>query len=155
MDAKRAASEFGRLYADVYRHLHRRRDPRAHRPSGETLALLQHLRDTGPLTVTEAARHFDRSQSAMSERMERMLERGLLARLRDERDRRRHLLWLTPDAERLLREETEVLSSELLGRAAQRMNKADRQALVRGMRGLLDAAKREARAASVRRGDRR
>ncbi len=144
---------FGDLYAEAYRHLHRRRDPRQRRPSGETLALLQHLRDTGPLTVTEAARHFDRSQSAMSERIERLLRRGLLDRVRDERDRRRHFIWLTAAAEELLRDERDVLSRKLLLRAARRMGSADRAALLRGMRALIAAAGADARA-TARRGTR-
>jgi len=140
MDASRMAKHFGQLYAEAYRWFHRRRDPRTRRPSGEALALLQHLRDAGPLTVTEAARHFARSQAAMSGRFERLLRRGLLERAEDARDRRRHIVWLTPGAEELLRVESEVLSSGLLAKAARRMKATDRAALVRGMRALLAAA---------------
>jgi len=139
MDAADTANAFAELTVAVYRHAYRRRDPRRPRPGGEAVALLQHLRDSGPLTVTEAARHFDRSQSAMSDRLDRLEAQGLLQRLPDERDRRRHLVWLSPEGEAVLREENEVLSGSLLRRAAGRMDAQDRDALVRGMRALLEA----------------
>lgn len=145
MDGTETATVFAELYPEVYRRMYRRRDPRKPRPSGEALAMLQHLRDSGPLTVTEAARHFDRSQAAISERVERMIGRGLLARIEDERDRRRHFLWLTRKGEDLLRAESQVLSTDLVRRATARMDAADRVALIRGMRALLDASREDAR----------
>ncbi len=141
MDATETAKTFAELYSAIYWHAYRRRDPREQRPSGEALAMLQHLRDSGPLTVTEAARHFDRSQAAISERIERMLERGLVERIQDERDRRRHFVWLTEAGEKLLRVELEILSGELLVRAARRMQATDRAALIQGMRALSEAAR--------------
>ncbi len=144
MDATETAREFAELYPTVYRRMYRRRDPRESRPGGEALAMLQHLRDCGPLTVTEAARHFDRSQSAISERIERMVARGLLLRIEDERDRRRHFVWLSEKGEELLRVEREVLSPELLARATQGMTADDRAALIKGMRALVDSSRREA-----------
>ena len=128
------------LYPALFRHYYRRRDPRAWRPRPETMAVLEHLAATGPLTVTEAARHFDRSQSAMSELCERMMARGLLDRMPDERDRRRHLIWLTPQGRQVLAEARQVLSGELLRRAVERMRPEDRRQLVDGMRALLAAA---------------
>lgn len=143
MNARDEARAFAELFPAVYRHCYRRRDPREHRPSGESLAMLQHLIDSGPLTITEAARHFDRSQAAISERIERLLERGLVARLPDERDRRRHFVWVSEAGEQLVRREAEVLSSELLEQAFERMDAAHRDDLNRGMRALLAAARRQ------------
>lgn len=100
--------------------------------------MLQHLRDSGPLTVGEAALHFDRSQASISERFERLLEAGLVLRLVDERDRRRHLVWLTPAGEELLHRETRVLSPELLERALEQLRPVRREELLRGMRALID-----------------
>jgi len=145
MDAREAAREFADLYSTIYGLLYRRRDPRAWRPSGETLAMLQHLRDSGPLTVTEAARHFDRSQAAISERIEGLVERGLLDRIQDERDRRRHFVWLTEAGEELLRSEFEVLSSESLTGALQRLPPEERESLIRSTRALRDGAREYAR----------
>jgi len=145
MDADATAREFTTLVAAVYLHTYRRRDPREARISGEALAMLQHLRDGGPLTVSEAARHFDRAQSSVSERIRRLADRGLVESIRDERDRRRHLVWMTEAGEESLRRELEPFSAELLARAAARMSAADRRSLIRGVRALADAAREAAR----------
>jgi DNA-binding MarR family transcriptional regulator len=145
MNAENAARAFADAFAAVYRHTYRRRDPREPRVSGEALAMLQHLRDSGPLTITEAARHFGRSQSSVSERIQRLVRRGLLVSLADERDRRRHLIWLTPRGEDALRVETEVLSEERLTAAMRRLGATDRTKLLDGMLALLTAAGEVAR----------
>ena len=88
MEPKGAAREVAELYQECYLRLYQRLDPRAWRASQEALMMLQHLATTGPLTVTEAARHFDRSQASVSELVARLIRRGLLARMADERDRR-------------------------------------------------------------------
>lgn len=137
MDAPDAAHAFGTLFPEVYRHFYRRRDPREARTSGEALALLQHLQDSGPLTIGEAARHFDRSQASISERVERLIEQGLVTRLADERDRRRHLVWISAAGEALVAREAQVLSDELLERAFARLDAAVRAELVEGLRALL------------------
>ena len=144
MDARSTAARFAVLFPVLYGQFYNRRDPRAHRPSGEALAMLEHLRDSGPLTVTEAARHFDRSQAAISERIARLLERGLVERLPDERDQRRHFVWLTEAGEQVLRQEREILSRNLVERATRQMVAADRDALLRGIEALLDASRADA-----------
>ncbi|MCP3919130.1 MAG: MarR family transcriptional regulator [bacterium] len=141
MDLERTTEGYAGLFSAAYQLLHRRRDPRGYRPSGETLAVLYHLADSGPLTIDEAARHFDRSQSAISERIARMTERGLLTRIRDERDRRRHLVWLSEEGEELLRVEREVLSAESLTGALEEMSGDDRRALIQGTTALVEAAR--------------
>ena len=69
------------MFPETYRCFYRRQDPRKWRPSPETIAVLEHLAVSGPLTVTEAARHFDRSQSAMSEMFDRIIALDLLKRM--------------------------------------------------------------------------
>jgi len=113
--------------------------------------VLQHLAATGPLTVTEAARHFDRSQAAVSELVARLVRRGLLARLADERDRRRHLVWLTDAGHAMLRSMTQVLSPQLVVKALGRMAPAEREKLIYGMQALLGAAEANAREREERR----
>lgn len=139
MDAERAAWEFAELYRELYLRLYQRIDPRAWRPSQEALLVLQHLASTGPLTVSEAARHFDRSQASVSELVARLIRRGLLARMTDERDRRRHLVWLTDAGHALLREQIQVLAPQLLAAALSRMDRDERDRLIEGMRVLLTA----------------
>jgi len=64
--------------------------------------VLHHLSLTGPLTVTEAARHLGRAQSVMSEMIDHLEAKGFLARHRDTRDKRRTLVWLTAAGDQFL-----------------------------------------------------
>jgi DNA-binding MarR family transcriptional regulator len=134
------AEELGRLFPAIYLRLHARLPKRGHRPPADAMAVLQHLAISGPLTIGEAAQHFDRAQSVVSELVDRLSERKLVERIRDERDRRRVLVWLTPAALELLERDREVLSRELCEAALQRMKPATRRALLDGMRALVDAA---------------
>jgi DNA-binding MarR family transcriptional regulator len=139
MDTGRAADAFAELFSELYLRLYQRMDPRAWRPSQEALLVLGHLASTGPVTITEAARHFDRSQSAVSELVARLVRRGLLATMEDERDRRRHLVWLTDQGLELLRRTHRVLSPELLEAAFDRLDPDEREQLIRILRRLLEA----------------
>jgi DNA-binding MarR family transcriptional regulator len=134
------AEELGRLFPAIYLRLHARLPKRGHRPPADAMAVLQHLAISGPLTVGEAARHFDRAQSVASELVDRLTREGLVARIRDERDRRRVLVWLTPAGQALLERDREVLSAELCRAAMQKMKPHDRRALLDGMRALIAAA---------------
>ena len=58
--------------------------------------------DRDRVTVGELARELLVAQHSASELADRLAEKGLLARLSDERDRRRTLLALTPEAEAVL-----------------------------------------------------
>lgn len=108
--------------------------------TAESVAVVQHLADSGPLTVGEAARHMKRSQAAMSELIARLVRRGVLARLKDERDRRRTLIWLTEDGWAALDSARSVLSPELLEKAFRGMKPIERKTLIAGMRTLIDKA---------------
>ena len=138
--ARRDAEELGQLFPAIYLRLHARRPKRGHRAAGQSLAVLQHLALSGPLTVGEAARHFQRAQSVVSELVDRLAAEGFVERMRDERDRRRVLVWLTPAGFDELERDREVLSRELVGAAMERMKPAARRALVAGMRALVIAA---------------
>jgi DNA-binding MarR family transcriptional regulator len=139
-DARSAADELGRLFPAIYLRLHARRPKDGHRPPAQGRMVLQHLAMSGPITVGEAARHFARAQSVVSELVDRLAADGLVERMRDERDRRRVLVWLTPAGLELLEREREVLSSELARAAMARMKPAARRALLDGMRALVAAA---------------
>ena len=68
------AAEIAHLYPAVYARLHARWALGEKRPGAESLAVLQHLWQAGPLTVGEAARHFERAPSAVSELVDRLAE---------------------------------------------------------------------------------
>ena len=109
------------------------------------MAVLQHLAMAGPLTVGEAARHFERAQSVVSEIVDRLAAAGLVERMRDERDRRRVLVWLTPLGFDELERDRQVLSRELVLGAMQRMKPAARRALLDGLRALIAASDESAK----------
>ena len=134
------SATFAELFPAVYVHYCRRWKVDDYRPSHESAAILEHLMDSGPLTVTEAARHFGRSQAATSELLDRLRNRGLVDRIRDERDQRRHLIWLTKQGRDLTREIRRVLDPARLKRAFAKMTKAERRHLLEGMRALLRVA---------------
>jgi DNA-binding MarR family transcriptional regulator len=138
-DARAAADELGRLYPAIYLRLHARLPKPERRLPAQSVAVLQHLAMSGPLTVGEAARHFSRAQSVVSELVDRLVARGFVERMRDERDHRRVLVWLTPAGLDLIDRDRQVLSRELVLAAIERMKPAARRALLEGMRALVAA----------------
>lgn len=138
---KAAARTFARRYSEIFALFHRTL-PKRTPLTPESLGVLEHLRLSGPLTVTEAARHMDRAQSVMSEIIFRLEEKKLLCRLRDKRDHRRVLVWLTPLGEQALEREAEILSLERLESAFTYMPESDRQALFEKLELLLRLATR-------------
>jgi DNA-binding MarR family transcriptional regulator len=132
------AQRFGQLFPAVYLRFHRRDGKRSELP-GASRAVLQHLTLSGPLTVGEMARHLSRAQSVVSEIVEHLERDGWLERMRDPKDKRRSLVWLSEQGLAKLEREREVLSAELLAKAMARMTAADRSALLRGMQALIDA----------------
>lgn len=130
---------FSRLYAELFALFHRPENKRTSL-TPESMAVLEHLRLAGPLTVGEAARHMDRAQSVMSEIIDRLESKGLLCRLRDERDGRRVLVWLTPAGQRVLDDQSHILCSARLQAALARMNADDRTTLFEKLELLLRSA---------------
>lgn len=134
------AAEIAHLYPAVYARLHARWALGEKRPSAESLAVLQHLWQTGPLTVGEAARHFERAPSAVSELVDRLEANDWIARSPDGRDRRRTLLWLTDAGRAVLERSQQVLAGDALRAALAHMTDVDRERLVGGLRALVAAA---------------
>ncbi len=139
------AAAVAELFPAIYLRLHRRRSKGSYRPTAEAMAVLLHFETAGPLTVTEAARHMQRSQSTMSAIIDRLQRRGMIERMADRRDRRRTLVWLTPVGIALLAEERHVLDRGLLGGALGGMTAVERSNLVCGMRALVRAVKEDSK----------
>jgi DNA-binding MarR family transcriptional regulator len=95
---------------------------------------------SGPLTIGEMARHFARAQSVVSEIVDGLERKGLLERMRDARDRRRVLVWLTDEARETLTRRGQVLDADRVAQAMRRMPAARRLQLVDSMRALVAAA---------------
>lgn len=134
--AEETARLFSRRYGEVFALFHRTL-PKRTPLTPESLGVLEHLRLSGPLTVTEAARHMGRAQSVMSEIIVRLEGKKLLCRLRDQRDHRRVLVWLTPIGEKTLEQEAEILSEERLALAFTHMRSEDQLLLLEKLELLL------------------
>jgi DNA-binding MarR family transcriptional regulator len=135
------AERFAELFRAVYLTFHRRDRPRGQLP-GASRGVLEHLALAGPLTVGEAALHLGRAQSVVSEIVTHLERQGLLERERDPDDGRRTLIWLTPSGHEALRHDREVLSVDLLARALGRLPPAEAEALIEGLRKVIDLAER-------------
>ena len=133
------AATYAELFPAVYLRLHRR-DGKQRDLSAASRGVLQHLTLTGPLTIGELSTHLDRAQSATSEIVDHLEADGLLERMRDPRDKRRVLVWLTEEGHMRLAHDRQVLSLELLERAIAALAPNEREALIEGTRALLRAA---------------
>jgi DNA-binding MarR family transcriptional regulator len=142
------AAEFCALFPAVYVRFCRRGQDDASRLTPQMDAVLHHLSMSGPLTVGEMARHLGRAQSVVSEIVAGMVKRGLLERMRDRRDKRRALVWLTDAAHDLLVRRSQVLDPELVAAALKKLGPDERDHLVRGMRALVGAAEQAAEPAT-------
>ena len=133
------ADAFERAFQQVYLRFHRRDGRRSQLPNASR-AVLMHLAQSGPLTVTEAARHLDRAQSVVSDIVTHLELKGLLERESDPSDRRRTLVWLTPAGMAQLERDAQVLSPELLRAAGARLDPALRERLLADLDALADVA---------------
>ncbi len=138
-DERAHAERFAELFRAVYLTFHRRDGPRS-QLAGASRAVLEHLAMAGPLTVGEAAAHLNRAQSVISEIVAHLERQGLLEREDDPADRRRTLIWLTPQGHDALRRDREVLSVDLLARAMARLPPGHADELTAGLRTLVDLA---------------
>ncbi len=140
MSMGEVATDVSQLFGQLYLHLHPRRSAQEYRPNRAALGVLRHLALSGPLTVSEAGKHFGRSQSAISETLSRLVKRGLVERREDERDRRRHLMWLTREGRQLVSDESEPLDRALVSDVLARMTATQRTALVASLRNFAEVA---------------
>lgn len=142
-ELRELAARIARLDAAIYKRFHAGRTQVAGEVTPRMVAVLRHLAVSGPLTVGEQANHLGLSRAAMTELIDRLEDRGLVARMRDEEDRRRVFVWLTDDG----RDHVAGLpdADDPLVRAVAAMTAPDRNRLVTGMEALLAAADIETR----------
>jgi DNA-binding MarR family transcriptional regulator len=76
----------------------------------------------------------------VSEIVEQLVRHDWLAKVRDENDRRRTLVWLTDQGRSRLVEDQSVLSANILEQAITRMRPEERSMLIEGTQALLRAA---------------
>ena len=135
LDAPVAARRVARLFPEVYRRYHSagRLHPGAELPmTRRSLEVLRHLAAAGPLTVGEQAIHLGLRRNSVSELLQRLESRGLVARIRDERDERRVLVWLTDAGTSVVDRIGEVLAPDRLEEALAGLSPHERAIVVHG-----------------------
>jgi DNA-binding MarR family transcriptional regulator len=134
--------QFMQLFSATFALCHRRGAPDGLAITPEGRALLGHLLWSGPLPIGELALHMKRAQSVVSESVAVLVSHRLLAKVRDPRDGRRTLVWLTERAQTWLAEEQEPLDRQRLGAALGAMAPEHRRRLLDSMKRLVSAAER-------------
>jgi DNA-binding MarR family transcriptional regulator len=139
--AEAAARRVARLFPEVYRRYHWANRVRgADLPvTRRALEVLQHLSLSGPLTVGEQAEHLGLRRNSVSELLQRLEAKGLVARIRDERDERRVLVWLTDAGRDVVSRVGQVLAPDLIAQVMANLSPEERAAVVRGVELLATA----------------
>ena len=139
MDAQSFATHFGELYRELYRLAVRQVDDGRRVMSAETCALLLHLAQAGPMSLSELTRHLGRAASTLSAKVAELEDQGLLARQRDKHDARRALIWLSPQGRSALLASLDVLDTPRVASAAAQLGEAQREQILEGLRALIGA----------------
>lgn len=105
---------------------------------------LLYLLAGGERGQSELARELGLSAASLTRLIDRLEERGLVARRRDEDDRRRVVVDLEPAGQEVLGQ-TRTLRGSPLHEAVEAMSPADRRRLLETLRGLVEATRALAR----------
>ncbi|HEX3604713.1 MAG TPA: MarR family transcriptional regulator [Candidatus Dormibacteraeota bacterium] len=141
MDAEAVIAEVRLLYPAVLRRFQasRQRIPGSD-VTPRMLGLLRLLSVAGPLSVGDQARHMGLSRATATELVDRLESKGLAARIRDGKDRRRVFVSLTEAGRERAAAHPEVIACDEMLRAVELMSPVDRRSLIVGLRALLAAA---------------
>jgi DNA-binding MarR family transcriptional regulator len=141
----REALAHARRIAELYGEMWRRFQPPRQSIEGSDvtprmLALLRHLEGAGPLTVGEQAAHLGIGRAATSEMIDRLEGKGLVAKMRDERDHRRVFVWLTDEGRRRVASLAGSVLDPPFLRAVSAITHEQRRQIIEGLEALLRAA---------------
>lgn len=142
MDASAFAQDFEALFRETYRRAARRVEDKRARLTPETIALLEHLAMSGPLTPGEMAKHLKRAPSTLSEMLDHLLNSGFMERDRDPHDARKSLVWLSDQGRSALQEANRVLDLSILTQATRGWAPDERATLLRQFESLVTAMRR-------------
>lgn len=135
------AHEIARLHSAMWHRFHTHRQPIVGSDvTPRMLGILRHLADSGPLTVGEQAMHLGMSRATASEVIDRMESKGLVERMRDERDQRRVFVWLTSEGRRRVASLAGSLTDDPFVAAVAALPTRSRKQIIEGLRALLKAA---------------
>jgi DNA-binding MarR family transcriptional regulator len=140
-DAVEAAGEIARLYAAMWRRFH---SPKQRIVGFDVtprmLGILRHLADAGPLTVGEQALHLGIGRATATELIDRLEAKGLVERMRDQRDQRRVFVWLTEGGRQRVVDLAGSLLDDPFVTAVAALPAETRRQIIDGLGALLRAA---------------
>jgi DNA-binding MarR family transcriptional regulator len=143
MDTETFAQRFEALYDDLYQLAVRRVRDKRERLSSETTGFLLHLAQAGPMSLSELTKHLNRAASTLSEMVDHLEIKALVQRQPDPTDRRKTLIWLTPQGRERLTDALSVLDDDHLKRAAEQLTPQARHDLVSRMEDFTQALRKE------------
>ena len=152
-DLAAASRRLMALYPRIYFACHTRhvRDPQSQRLlSRHQASVLDHLDEVEPTTLNDLARHMGVTAATMSLTIDRLERKGYVLRLRDVADRRRVHLRLSSAGVRI-RDASSVLDPARVEALGGRLTPDERQAALRGLELLAQAAEDQAGTAAARR----
>ena len=142
LSVAQAAQSLLTLYPRIYFACHTRhvRDPQTQRLlSRHQASVLDHLDEVDPTTLNGLAKHMGVTAATMSLTIDRLERKGYVVRLRDTTDRRRVHVRLTSAGVRV-RNASSVLDPPRVEQMLARLSDSEREAAIRGLRLLADAA---------------
>lgn len=140
-DPAAAARQIARLYGEMWRRFQPpRRSIDGSDVTPRMLGLLRHLEGSGPLTVGEQAVHLGIGRAAASELIDRLEGKGLVERMRDQRDHRRVFVWLTEEGRRRVASLAGSVLDPPFLRAVAAISPEQRRQIIDGLEALLRAA---------------
>jgi DNA-binding MarR family transcriptional regulator len=104
------------------------------------LEVLRHLSGSGPLTVGELGIHLGIGRATATELVDRLEQKELVARMRDERDQRRVFVWLTKAGRHRLAGLPDRKRRDPFVAAVAALDVRTRRQIVNGLSRLLEAA---------------
>lgn len=143
MDIENTTKEFISLYQNIYKFFCTAWDSRLPKPTPESFAVMQHLQQSGPLTLSEATLHFDRSPSATTELMQRVERQGWISKISDPDDRRKKYIWLTPKGNKVLDKSSSVLDIEQVRTSISTLTEEEQSTLIRLLRKITNGEENE------------
>lgn len=138
MNSTEQAKQFIELFSEVYKYYHQTWDSKKEMPTAEASAIMLHLTRTGPLTISESAKHFKRSLSAMSEIYTRMIAQGWLEKKCNPQDKRTKYIWISKKGEKALKKASSALDFERVACAMEKLNYKQIQNVLKGLSDLIN-----------------
>lgn len=140
-DPEIAARAISRLYGQMWHRFSVPKQPvEGSGLTARMLEVLRHLGAAGPLTVGEQAQHLGIGRATATELIDRLEAKGLVSRMRDERDQRRVFVWLTEEGRRRLAALPDRRAPDPLVAAVAALDVRTRRQIVSGLSKLLEAA---------------